>query len=183
MPSLAPTPRIELNLLFPTLRIQGSLALEASHRVSDHLNGDNETVMLENAVVTALDGSHVDTFSELTVEKRHILLATPKESADYLVARRLARFGVARPLLVSVPVGIVVPPFTVRGVVLLSPPINAWSISKRLTNFFPVTKAALQLSGVVIEESEVFLVNRQFAIALGQVNEASSPSKSTMALP
>jgi hypothetical protein len=66
------------------------------------------------------------------VEKRNLLAVVPHESSDYLTSHQRSRFGVARPALADIAVGVVLPPFNAHGVLLMPPPLTVPIVTGRL---------------------------------------------------
>jgi hypothetical protein len=129
-------------------------------------------LQLKSVTLSKLDGREIGQYAEMAVQKHHILAVVPRESAEQITAHRANRLGVSRPNLKTVKVGIILPPFTCQGSLLLSPPFTLPIPLARLTRFFPLTGADLYLDSEPIEVDAPLLVNRELVAGLSPVNEA-----------
>ena len=177
-----PSSTVEADLILPSMRVRGLLSVDESERISDVFNTPHENLLLKDIVVRTLEGTRIESFPELTIEKRHVLAVVPLESADYVSSRRLTRFGVTRPTLLSLAVGIVLPPFSGQGILFLPPPLTLPIALARLSHFFALLNADLYLNRVPVVESTTLLVNRELVVGLGPLEETGSAPRSGLSL-
>ena len=170
---------VQIELVVANMRIGGTLALDETCRVSDLMNTPDPTLPLHDVSITALEGTRIETYPELTVEKRNVLAAIPMESEEHLTLQRRARFGVAHPDFTSVAVGLVLPPFHGQGVLSLSGPVNIGALGARLTPFFPLTSATLYLNRLPVVDDAVLLISREHLAGLGPLEDESPQPRPT----
>lgn len=163
-------PHVEVDLILESMRLTGVLVGDPSKRVSDLLNVPSDSILLRGVTVKTLEGSRLESFPELTVEKRHLLAVIPQESAEYLYSRRAQRFGVARPDLTSIPAGLVLPPFTGQGILWMPPPSSPIALA-RLSHFFALTEAVLYQNRLAVVKSPALLVNKDHVVGIGALEE------------
>ena len=162
---------VEVDLILNGLRLQGAIGVDDSRRVSDILNSPESSLLLSEVVVATAEGTRIEAYPQLAVEKRNLLAVVPRESSEYLTSHQRARFGVARPALADIAVGVVLPPYNAHGVLLIPPPVTVPIAIGRLSHFFPLLRAALYLSRVLLFDDVTLLVNRDLIVGLGPLEE------------
>jgi hypothetical protein len=148
-------------------------------RLGDLLNGIAESITLHHASILGLRGQVLASLPEVTVEKRHLVAAIPKESPEYQQRQRLYRAGMVRPNLVRRPIVAVIPPFAATGKV--HTPLNADLSDPEhmgLARFFPLTDACLYQGEERVFEGPIALLNRDLIAVIGKTGEElrSSPA-------
>jgi hypothetical protein len=161
------TGAVALEVLSTGLRIKGLLDVPGTKRVSDLLNEAGESLLLRDVRFGTMEGTLLETMPEFTVEKAGILAAVPWESAGYLAARRVARFGVSRPQQTETPVCVAVPPLLVRGLIHVAASIRQADLLRSMSRFFVLTDASIELNRLVLQESPTVILNRDFVLGVG----------------
>jgi hypothetical protein len=171
---------INISVLLASLRLEGSLHMEQEQRVSDVLGTADDRFVLQHVSVLSLDGSRIESCPELLVDKRQVLAVVPRESAGYLASRRVARMGLTTPgNSASLALAVMLPPFHVQGTFHSQGPLNLEHINARLTRFFALTNADVNLGRALLEEKVTLLVNRDLMAAIGPMENEALQRKTT----
>jgi len=175
---LFPSPEafaVEVEFYCAAHRIRGTVKLpNESYRLTDLLNAPEGSLHLTDVSVLSLDDAARDEIGELTVEKQTVSLALPRESQDFLSRRRLTSAGMARPNFRPVPALILLPPYTIKG--LLYPGVasdHGWLETGRLPRFASVTDASVYRDGRLLVGDTFIAVSRDAIAAIGRAS--SSP--------
>jgi hypothetical protein len=163
---------VEVDLLFPSVRMRGIISSDPSRRVSDILNMPDATFVLKDVTVSRPKGTTLASYANLTIEKEQILAAVPLETAQLISSHRTMMLGLARPNLMSLTVDMVLPPYYGHGVIWMPPPASQFALS-RLSPFFAFTAAELHFEGKVVVQAGALLVNKARVAGLGPLEEAA----------
>ena len=171
---------VEVEFYCAAHRICGRIRLpNDSSRLTDLLNAADESLHLTDVSVFSLGRAAHDEIGELTLEKQTVRLALPRESQDFLSRRRLTRAGIARPNYTPVPALILLPPYTVKG--LLYSGVGAdrgWLEPSRFPRFVSVTDASVYRDGRLLVGETFIAVSRDAIAAIGRAAvEAPAPTK------
>lgn len=172
---LASNPSIGLtvDLLLSGYRLFGvTYQVNEKVRLGDVLNSAGETIVLKHASILGLKGQVMATLPEVTIEKRRLVAAIPKESEEYQQKQRVFRAGMMRPNLVRVPVLTVVPPYAAMGKVHVSPGSDLSDPEHcGLARFFPMTDAVLFMGEERLYQGAIVLLNRNLIAMMGKTGE------------
>ena len=170
---------IEVEFYCAAHRVCGKVRLpNENYRLTDFLNTAEESVHLTHVSIFSLDGAVQDEIGELTLEKRTVRLALPRETPDFLSRRRLTRAGMVRPDFKPVPALILLPPYTVKGLIFAGAVADHGRIERgRLARFASLTAASLHQDGRLLLEDTFMAISRDAIAAIGR--GATSPDATT----
>src|SRR5436305_2087229 len=97
----SPQGAVNVNLILATMRLEGTIVIEPTQRVSDILITPEEKFILRQVSVTSLEGSRIESYPEMMIDKRQVLAVVPKESSDHIVSRRMSRMGIGTPSMAN----------------------------------------------------------------------------------
>jgi hypothetical protein len=174
---LFPSPEalaIEVEFYCAAHRVRGNVRLpNENYRLTDFLNTAEESIHLTHVSVFSLDGAAQDEIGELTLEKRTVRLALPRETQDFLSRRRLTRAGMARPDFKPVPALILLPPFTVKGLIFAGAIADHGRLEpSRLARFASVTAASVYQDHRLLTENTFMAISRDAIAAIGRAPSA-----------
>jgi hypothetical protein len=164
---------LTVDLLLSGYRLFGvTYQVNEKMRLGDVLNSPGDTVTLRHASIFGLRGQVMATLPEVTIEKRQLVAAIPKESEEYQSRQRAYRAGMAKPNLVRIPVLTIVPPYAAVGKVHL-PPRSDLSDPEHsgLARFFPITDASLYMGEERLYQGSVMLLNRDLVAMMGKTGD------------
>jgi len=172
LPGAGPT-GLTVDVLLSGYRLFGvTYQVTEKVRLGDLLNSGGEAIKLRHASILGLKGQVMATLPEVTVEKRQLIAAIPKESEDYQHRARLFRAGMAKPDLVKVPVLAIIPPYAAAGKVHVSPTSDLSEPERSgLSRFFPLTDAVVFIGEERLYQGPIVLVNRDLLAMLGKTGE------------
>jgi hypothetical protein len=170
MTTLALRPITPVDLYVGAYRLSGvSRQVDETHRLTDLLNNVEETFFLRNVAISTAAGELLQRVDELTVEKRAIVAAVPRETADLLAQRRVQRAGMPRPPQTPVQVVVLTPPYLIAGIAHVTLQNERSPVELRnLPRFFAMTEARVSLDDEEVFEGAVLLVNRDAVAVLGR---------------
>lgn len=177
--------RLEVDLLLEGYRLFGvSHAVDERTRFGDVLNSRDEVVQLQDACVYSIKGRMLESVSEITVEKRLIIAAVPRETAEFVARHKMYRAGMLRPTRDQVRVLVMIPPYAARGAVHVPPGTDVSRISRAVSaRFFPMTDASLFLGDEGIFEGPVVLLNGDVVASVGRIRAVRSSVVDPMEYP
>jgi hypothetical protein len=172
----SPGTGLTVDLLLSGYRLFGvTYLVDEKVRLGDLLNARGETISLRHASVLGLKGQVMATLPEVSIEKRHLVAAVPRESEEYQSRQRAFRAGMVRPSQVHVPVLAVAPPFSVTGKVHIQPNADIEDPERSgLARFFPMTDATLFMGEERLYQGTVVLVNRDHLAMIGKTGEPAA---------
>ena len=128
-------------------------------RLVDVLNAEDDVLELQDVRVWLTPHSDPLGYPSMSLAKRIILAAIPRESAELRRKAALANMLTGTPRT-QANVSLVLPPIAVEGTAHLS--LGAGAIGlKNFAKFFAVTGATLHLAGEPSRQAEFVLVNRE----------------------
>ncbi|HEY7269130.1 MAG TPA: hypothetical protein VH951_04825 [Dehalococcoidia bacterium] len=168
-----------VDLLLSGYRLFGvTYQVSESVRLGDLLNSTGETVALKHASVLGLKGQVMATLPEVSIEKRHLVAAIPKESEEFQNKQRAYRAGMVKPDQVHQPVLAIAPPYAASGKVHLPPNTDLHEADHSgLARFFPITDATLFMGEDRLYQGPILLLNRDMVAMLGKTGQPSAPEK------
>jgi hypothetical protein len=139
--------------------------VQERRRLVDVLNSVDETFEIESVCIALASGATRE-FPLLTVEKRAVRLAIPRETPAQARERAMLRTIVGRTETAAVNVTMLLPPFIVEGSAHI--PRGVHALRRRLradpdifSRFFSITSAKLMMPDGSDQEAPVVLLNRE----------------------
>jgi hypothetical protein len=158
-----PEAPVRVDVFLPGLFVTGlTRQIGESYRLTDLLNSAEDAFSLSDVRVIALDGGQVESVRELTIVKGMVSAAVPREPQHLAEMQRRFRAGMARPGQQHLPVVVLAPPFTVKGMAHLPELVDTTRSVEpfMFPRFFPVTAARLFHGDREVTSAPAIIVNR-----------------------
>jgi hypothetical protein len=144
-------------------------------RFSDVLAQVSETLTLKRVSILTISGHTMAALPEVSVAKRQIFAAIPRETDAVLHQQRLFRAGMLKPPATSVSVLALLPPYAVVGQAHLPPATGVSDPAySALPRFSPLTEAVVFREEERLHKGPIVLISRDHLAVLGRTAQETS---------
>jgi hypothetical protein len=136
-------------------------------RLVDVLNSQEEVVEIEAARLSLRPGYEPLLFPTISIEKRSIMAAVPRETSEQNRRRAVLTNMMGRVQTVQRVVTIIAPPYAIEGMAHVAPGIGVLRPSADIfAHFFPITDAVITIPDEGERPLPVILVNRDAIVGM-----------------
>jgi hypothetical protein len=165
----SPTDYLDVEVFLEGMLVRGhSKDAGGRRRLLDVLNAPEDHIELSDVAVTKLPSGASNEFPVISIEKRSIIAAIPRETAGQDHQRQMANLG-GRVETLQIRVTMAAPPYVISGTAhaihgTTAPKVPSAS-SALFTHFFSVTDATITFAEGEPTEASILLVNREMVAA------------------